>query len=396
MIIKVMHIITDLGLGGAETMLYRLLSKIDSVRFKNEVISMTDLGGNAENIRAAGVPVRALGMKRGIPNPFPAVRLHRWIRESKPHVVQTWMYHANFIGGLTARFAGDIPVVWSIHQVDLNPQLTKLLTIWTAKVCARISRWLPGCVVFVSQASFFSHAKLGYVANRMEVIPNGFDVEQYKPDPVARMSVREELGISAETPLIGLAAHFRPMKDHRNFVHAAARLHTQMPKVHFLLCGDGITWQNSQLAGWIKAAGIHDFCHLLGPRHDMPRLFGGMDIAATSSAGNEAFPLVIGEAMACGIPCVVTDVGDSALIVGETGRVVAPRNPDALAEAWRELIQAGPAIRHQLGATARLRVQQRFALPAIARRYEEIYSELADKFQQRMPSGDLAHTLSRA
>jgi glycosyltransferase involved in cell wall biosynthesis len=108
----------------------------------------------------------------------------------------------------------------------------------------------------------------------------------------------------------------------------------------------------------------------------MPRFFAGIDIATTSFAGNEAFPLVIGEAMACGAPCVVTDVGDSALIVGETGRVVPPRNPDALATAWRELIEAGPGVRRHLGMTAKRRVQQHFALPVVVERYQTVYAQL--------------------
>jgi glycosyltransferase involved in cell wall biosynthesis len=151
-----------------------------------------------------------------------------------------------------------------------------------------------------------------------------------------------------------------------------------MPEAHFLLCGDAISWQTSQLAEWIEAAGIRGCCHLLGLRQDMPRLFAGMDISTTSSLV-EAFPLVIGEAMACGTTCVVTDVGDSALIVGGTGKVVAPGDPEALAEAWRGLIEAGPEVRRRLGMAARRRVQQYFGLPAVVERYQAIYTQLADE-----------------
>jgi glycosyltransferase involved in cell wall biosynthesis len=374
--IKVTHIISNLNEGGAETMLYRLLCRMDTGRFENEVISLTDFGSLAGKIRLAGVPVRALGMKRGTTNPLPVVRLLQWIRKSKPQVVQTWMYHANLLGGLTARLADNIPVVWGIHQVDLDPQLNKLLTIWTSRGCAWMSGWLPSCVVFVSQVSLLLHTKLGYAAKRMEVVPNGFDLHEFRPDSTARLSLRRELGIAEDAVVVGMAARFHPQKDHRNFIQAAARLHGQMPEVRFLLCGSGIDWQNSRLAGWIETAGIRDFCHLVGPRQDMSRLFAGMDIATTSSSGNEAFPLVIGEAMACGTPCVVTNVGDSALMVGETGRVVAPRNPDALADAWRELIEVGPGIRRQLGITARARVEQHFALSGIVERYQAIYTEV--------------------
>jgi glycosyltransferase involved in cell wall biosynthesis len=253
-----------------------------------------------------------------------------------------------------------------------------------------MSRWVPTCVVFVSEAGSLFHAEIGYAAKKMEVIPNGFDLHEFRPDPDARCSLRKELGVAEDALLIGMAARFHPQKDHHNFVLAAERLHALIPEVHFLLCGEGINWQNSRLSGWIENAGIRDFCHLLGPRQDMSRLFAGIDIATTSFAGNEAFPLVIGEAMACGAPCVVTDVGDSALIVDETGRVVPPRNPEALAEAWRELIDAGPGIRRHLGMTAKRRVQEHFSLPAIVERYQTIYAQLAGETRESTLSSSLA------
>src|SRR5258708_17953731 len=217
---------------------------------------------------------------------------------------------------------------------------------------------------------------MSYAAEKLEVIPNGFDLEQVKPDPTARASVRKELGIPADAILIGIAARFHPHKDHRSLVQSVARLQERMPEIHFLMCGMDIAWQNLELAEWIESADIGNWCHLLGRRTDMARLFAGLDIA-TSSSRSEAFPIAIGEAMACGAPCVVTDVGDCALIVGETGTVVAPGDPEALAEAWRNLIEAGPRVRHPLGIAARRRVQQHFALPVIVERYPTIYSRFA-------------------
>jgi glycosyltransferase involved in cell wall biosynthesis len=388
-VIKVVHIITDLAPGGAEFLLYRILAGMDSARFENEVISLTDLDGLTGNIRAAGIRVRALGMRRSVPNPFPVLRLCRWIRQSKAHVVQTWMYHANLLGGLAARMAGNIPVVWGIHQADLDPQWNKPLTLWTAKSCALLSRRLPRNIVFVSQSALQLHESVGYAADSMEVIPCGFDLNEFRPDPPARASVRSELGIGKDTLLIGMASRFHPQKDHHNFIQAAAHLHTMMPSVHFLLCGRGVARNNTQLAEWIAETGIQAHCHLLGDRRDTARLFAAMDIA-TSSSVSEAFPLAVGEGMACGTPCVVTNVGDSALMVGETGKVVAPRNPLALAAAWRELINAGPEARRSLGMAARRRIQRHFGLSGIVHRYQAIYEQLAGETQQGMPSSRLA------
>jgi glycosyltransferase involved in cell wall biosynthesis len=374
--IKILHIITGLSSGGAEIMLWRVLSEMDPACFENEVISLTNLGEIAEKVRDLGIPVRALGMRRGIPNPFLAIRLARWIRSLKPHVVQTWMYHANLLGGLAAHFAGDVPLVWGIHHTDLDLRRNKRLTIWTAKACSLMSRWMPKWVVFCSQSALRSHVRIGYRARKMEVIPNAFDLQSFKPDPCAKLSVRTELGVEAGVLLIGMAARFHLIKDHHNFVKAAARLHARFPDVRFVLFGRGVTPENAELNQWVEAAGIRSRCHLLGERTDVARLFSAMDIVASSSL-SEAFPLAIGEAMACGTPCVVTNVGDSGLLVDTTGKVVAPGNPDALAEAWGELIEAGPEVRRGLGMAARRRVQRHFALSAVVRQYESIYAQLA-------------------
>jgi glycosyltransferase involved in cell wall biosynthesis len=327
-------------------------------------------------MEAIGVRVRTLEMNKRIPNPLLVWRLAQWIRESKPDVIHTWMYHANLVGALAARLAGNVPVVWGIHHSVLDPRVDKPRTMFVNRACAMLSRKFPARIVCCSQASQHIHKELGYAAEKLEVIPNGFNLEQGKPDPAARASVREELGIPADALLIGMPARFHPHKDHRNFLLAAAKLHMQMPEVQFLLCGLDVTWENPQLAEWIDATGLRSCCHLLGVRRDMSRLFAAMDIA-TSASFTEAFPIAIGEAMACGTPCVVTDVGDSALIVGDTGKVVAPKDPVGLAEGWRKLIEAGPEERRCLGLAARRRVQQHFALPSVVERYQAVYSQLA-------------------
>jgi glycosyltransferase involved in cell wall biosynthesis len=286
------------------------------------------------------------------------------------------MYHANLVGALAARLAGNVPVVWGIHHSVLDPRVDKRRTMFVNRACALLSGKFPARIVFCSQAAVRIHKELGYHTKRLEVIPNGFDLEQVKPDPAARASVREELGVPAEALLIGMAARFHPYKDHRNFLRAAGQLRRKMPEVQFLLCGMNVDWQNAQLAAWIQEEGLRGCVHLLGARRDVSRLFAAMDIATTSSV-SEAFPIAIGEAMACGTPCVVTDVGDSALIVGDTGHVVPPGDPQALAQAWGRLIEAGPEMRCRLGMAARRRIQQHFALPSIVERYQAVYSELA-------------------
>lgn len=377
--IRVTHISAGLSADGAETMLYQLVTRMSASHFSNEVISLTSLGAIGERLKANGIRVRALGMRPGVPNPFQLLRLSRWLKQSAPHLVQTWMYHADLLGGLAARAAGIRPVVWGIHHANLDPGQNKRLTILTARACAMLSNRLPAHIVCCSEASREVHARFGYSQRKMEVIPNGFDLHQFRPDAEARASFRQELGVTEDTPLIGMAARFHPQKGHRNFVAAAALLRRSMPGAHFVLCGGDVTPENTELASWIAASGndLASACHLLGTRRDMPRFFAGLDIA-TSASRSEAFPLAVGEAMACGTPCVVTDVGDSAFLVGETGRVVPAENPGALAEAWLQMLAGDAQSLRRMGSAARKRIEQRFELGAVVERYQDLYTKLLD------------------
>jgi glycosyltransferase involved in cell wall biosynthesis len=375
--VKVTHVITGLDTGGAETMLYRLLLHTDRAAYESEVISMTDIGAVGEKIRALGVPIRALGMRRGVPNPLGVLRLARWLSQYSPDVLQSWMYQADLVSGLAARLAGGMPVAWGIHNAYLEPRSVKRIKLWTVRACIWSSGWLPSRIVCCSEASREVHARLGYPQKKMIVVPNGADLAAFRPDPEARRSVCEELGLRVETPLIGLVARFDLPKDHRTFVQAAGLLHTRVPEAHFILCGDSITRENPQLTEWIDAARVRSRCHLLGRRLDMPRLSAALDVATSSSSFSEAWPLAVGEAMACGVPCAVTDVGDSSVMVGDTGRVVPPKNPQALADAWHGLLTLGPDERARLGQAARRRMEDHFDLLGAVAKYEKLYEELA-------------------
>ncbi len=374
---KILHIITGLGVGGAEMMLYQLLAHMDRDDFPSEVISLTDIGPVGEKIQALGVPVRALGMGRsGLPNPRLVLRLTRWLREARPDIVQTWMYHADLVGTLAARMAGGPPVVWNIQYGGFHPRRDKRSTVLVAQACARLSHRQPARIVSCSVAAQEAHGKLGYNTDKITVIPNAADTTAFRPNREVRSVVRKELGIGGEAPLIGVVGRFDPQKDHHNFVQAAIRLHQDWPDAYFLMCGLDVTWQNPAFAEWIPAA-MHDRFHLLGRRQDVARLAAALDVGCLSSAYGEGFPMALNELMACGIPCVATDVGDCALLIGDTGLVVPPRDPQALADAWREMIEKGPEQRARLGWAARERVEQHFSITEIARCYERLYEEVA-------------------
>jgi len=190
--------------------------------------------------------------------------------------------------------------------------------------------------------------------------------------------LRSELGIPGSSVVVGLVARFDPQKDHHNFVKAASLVCKVHPGVHFLLCGDGVDHRNEELAGWIDSTGFKERFHLLGRIDDVPRVMSALDVLVSSSSFGEGFPNVVGEAMACGVPCVVTEVGDSARIVGDCGVVVPPRAPELLAEGLIRLIFVAVGRRRELGYHARRRVVGGFSLPVVANRYASLYRSLVN------------------
>jgi len=244
------------------------------------------------------------------------------------------------------------------------------------RALARLSGW-PDVVVANSKVGKAFHESLGYHPRRWAVIPNGFDVKRYRPDREARVRVRRELGCDPDTPLIGLIARYDPMKDHATFLRAASLLLRRQARARFALAGRGAEAENAVLAKTIKALGLGSAVHLLGERSDIPKIMAALDLLSMSSAFGEGSPNVVGEAMACGVPCVVTDVGDAARIVGETGKVVPPRSPEALADAWLALLALSADERARLGVAARRRIETSFALSEIVVQYEDLSEGLA-------------------
>ena len=371
--IRITYIITDLKTGGAEMMLYHLLQQIDRQLFDCAVISLMDAGDLGEKISALDIPVLTLGMNNKKPNPLLLIRLIQWLHQSHPDLVQTWMYHADLLGG-SAAWVNHIPVVWGIHNATLHVK-SKPRTNFVVKICAVLSHFIPSQIISCSYIGKDIHITQGYQASKFKVIPNGFDVIQFSPDPDAHSRLCHELGVDETTPIIGQIARFDPQKDHQNLIKAARLLKDQMPDARFVLCGEAITWNNKVLANWIDAAGLRPSFYLLGRREDISSIIAGLDLLVSSSIG-EAFPVVLGEAMACGVLCVATDVGDSAYIVGETGSIVPPENPQLLAQGMQKILSLSTQQRHQLGLFARERMIKQFNLPDIVEIYQNTYTSI--------------------
>lgn len=356
-------------------MLLKLLQHIDRSRFSPYVISLTDSGEVAPQIASLGIPVVALGARKGVGILSAFITLLRRIRHIRPDVVQTWMYHADLMGGLAARICRVPHIVWGVRNTDLSPSRSARTTRVVVRLCALLSKLIPTRIVTCSAIAREVHISLGYEPDRFDVIPNGFNLDRYQPDIKARVAMRQALELAESTPLIGLIARFDSQKNHQGFLMAAKKIHNERPDVHFLLAGTSIDAGNSVLTETIKMLGLGENVQLLGRRDDIPEVMASLDILASSSFG-EAFPNVLGEAMACGVLCAVTDAGDSSYIVGDTGRVVAVGDMDGLADSILNLLALSEERSDELRERARARVGELFDIRAVTRRYQDLYERL--------------------
>ncbi|MCD0506099.1 glycosyltransferase [Bordetella petrii] len=375
---RVTHVITGLGQGGAESVLFRLATYPDQ-RVRHTVVSLTDEGIYGTRLRAAGVTVHTLDMPRGRLTLSGFLALRRLLAQDKPDAVQTWMYHADLIGGLAARLAGIRALAWGIRNSGAHLQRSSRSARLVLKLCALLSGRIPATIVCAARDSAVRHEQYGYRADRLEVIANGYDLSRYQPDAAARQRVRELWEVPSDTPLIGCVARWDPLKDHANLLGAVAAL-VRDGRDHGLQCvlvGRGMTPGNAELMALIDKLGLGGRVLLAGPSDDVPAVMNGLDLHVLSSCA-EGFPNVVAEAMACGTPCVVTDVGDAAHILGSTGAVVPPEQPEALAHGIAAALD-DIAARGRLaaGAAGRDRVLAEFDLANMVAAYETVWRRIA-------------------
>lgn len=370
---NICHVITGLSTGGAETFLCRLLESLSPPEFTHSVIVLGRQGALSARI-AKHATLHHLNMRAKLPLPRDFLWLRRNLQTSQPDLIHTWMYHANLMGTLAA-LGMQIPVLWGVRQSLYDIHHEKLAT----RLVIRINRMLsdrPTRIIYNSFTAADQHEKCGFSAERRQVIPNGFDTEVFCPNDDERGRVRAELGIGDDDLAIGLIARWHPMKDHANFLHAAVLLARSMPKTIFVLVGEGMVKENATITALVHSLGLENRVRLCGRRIDIAAFDTAFDIASSSSSWGEGFSNALAEAMACGTPCVATDVGDVREIIGDTGIVVPIRDPEAMSKGWVELAALGARGRMELGLRARARIIERYAMPFVADQYAQLYRGL--------------------
>lgn len=373
----ILHISTSLDNGGAEALLVSLV-KADEQE-EHVVVSLSHLGFYGEELQESGITVHALNMPRSRITPGALLKLFRLIRQYDPRVIQCWMYHANFLTGIIARLAGKNRIVWGLHNSIMDPAGSSFSVRVCDKLCALMSGFVPRRIVHSSVSGAEIHIEKGYKRTKMEVIPSGYNLDRYRPDAQVGTDKRESLGLPTDLVVVGMIARFNPQKDHGNMMRAIGLMpEAQRQRCRFVFVGDAIDADNQQLAEMIDTAGIRDVVTLLGPRRDVPELMNMLDLHVLSSAFGESFPNVVNEAMACGVPCIVTDSGDSAMIVDDTGWVVPTRDAQALADTLvASTEQVGTDAWQQRKLACRQRVLDNFTLEKMIAHYHRIWSSVS-------------------
>ena len=359
---RVMHVITGLTRGGAESQLTTLLCADAPGMGRAVVISLLPGGAYRPALESAGIPVHDLGMTRGRPSLLGFLRLARLIRRFRPHVLHAWMYHAQLLATLALAVSGrrrGTRLLWGVRSSNTDAAGHGRSLRWVVRSCGWLSSW-PDAVLFNSEAGIAAHRERGFRPRRSELIDNGIDTGRFRPDPSLRSRVRAELGIAPGADLIAHVARVHPVKDHATFLAALGSL----ARAEALLIGP----DTERLA-------IPANAHALGAREDVARLLTAADLVASTSV-SESFSNTLAEGMAAGLPAVATNVGDSARIVGAAGRIVPPRDPTAFAEAMGALLGESKAARAARGLAARRRIESRFSLARAVEAHGALYASL--------------------
>lgn len=372
--IRIAHLISGLGVGGAERTLQSLVGELDKQAYESVIISLSDLGVIGEELRKAGYQVIPLGWRSGAFSPNGFLQLIRIVRKVSPGILQTWMYHADFLGALLTYFMRGLKLYWNVRGTISSMGEFSWTTQAVIRACSLLSGRPDGVIVNSKQGED-DHRVMGYSPKRWMLIRNGIDPQRFKPSRSDRESLRQNLQISDDAWVIGCVARYHPKKGHRFLIQSFAHFAETQKDSCLVLIGHALDESNVELVKDIQQAGIADRVFLLGTQIQSEFIYPALDALAMPSQYGEGFPNVVAEAMSCGVPCVVTDVGDAAFIVGETGEIVSQMEVQAFSNALASLRSRQVADREGLSRAARDRILKNFHIDSMVKAYQDLYSE---------------------
>ena len=368
---KIVHLITGLGNGGAEGVLVRLC--LNDFEHTHVVVSMMGKGNYGDLLENRRLTVVGLGMSRSSFSLRGALEFLSLLRNQKPDVLQTWMPHADLLGGIVGRLAGVPRIFWNIRHGTYDRKLSNVRTRLIVYLLACLSWAVPSKIVVCAISARKEHARIGFRSSKMIVISNGFELAAGAPSSREDRDRPGSTGPGGHSRVVGMLARFDPQKDHRNFLRALALVRSSNATVTGVLAGPGIDKDNPYLAQLILEMGLSGSVALLGPQQDVPKFMRGISIHVLSSSFGEGFPNVVAEAMLYEVPCISTDVGDARRIIGNTGWVVPPSDSPSLATALSSALSLTDSQLRQLGRKARERIQEEFSLKKMVDQYASLY-----------------------
>lgn len=366
--IKIVHIITGLGSGGAENMLYKLIKYSDKSKYYHEVISLMDEGIIGKRIRDEGVKIHSLNVSKA--KIFKSILNARRICKDFD-IINTWLYHADIFGFLIAKILLTKKLIWNIRHSNLDKDANKSRTLMIVKINALLSKKLD-CITFNSNKALDTHLAIGYKNKDTIVIPNGFELDKYSFNEENREILRKSLNIVKESKALITVGRWDIQKDYETLFKALNEMKNEHTNFKMIMVGTKLDEHNRELCDLALQYDLRDELMLLGRRNDISELLSAADCYISSSLG-ESFSNSIGEAMACALPCIVTDVGDSKQIVGETNDVVKAKDSKGLAEAICKFLEKPESLRN---FNSRNRVIENFDIQKVVKDYERNFQDV--------------------
>jgi len=371
MAIKVLHIITGLNTGGAERALVRLIETGDRKQFEHYVVSLIDKGTQGKILEDLGIEVFEIRMRAGVLLPQKISKLRKITKFISPDIIHTWMYHAGLLSLLTGnKYQKILGIRHSLHDLSKDKLTTRFIIRLLGRLSGRFNT-----IIFNSSVSLQQHIALGYSTKNTNFIPNGFDCQIFKPLQNNRSALRKEMSIREDAFVIGNIGRYHKVKNHAGLIQAFSRFAKNNTNSHLVLIGKDLSNTNHSLIRLIKNLGLENRVSLLGEKTNIPELISMMDVYISSSVA-EAFPNTIGEAMACGVICVATNVGDTAYLIGDTGILVNPDDTDGLVNGMNHAADLSISERKSIGKEARDRILDHFQQSTITLSYEKTYNKL--------------------